>query len=1022
MTVTSSFAASSGLLTVTSNAADNIAIEINGGLVQINNAAPGTGPLAVAAVTQLSISNGPGGGVIDLSQLVTGALPNLQSGQIQGSGATTLIAPLNQANNWGLAGVNQGAVDGFTFAGVQNLIGGNQADSFFYFSGGSVTGTISEPAGGSVILIGSTIAIPGTINTQGGSVSVLGFTGYCSLTVSGSIYTQGGNVTVNPAESVVTGNSFTVSGGIYTQGGNLTVNAATIDMDTAPGPATLSTRDLASVSGNQATDPSVGNSGNISLNGINITLGSATGSLGSADLDSQVEVGSQFTAGTIDLTVSELAGAGTTGNAKDFNFPELPELDSTQTGITLNTAEVAGGTVTFTAMASSLHVNSAAPDTSLPATAIQTGITFLQNFSIFGGLAESSSQTAIDLGADSSIVASSFTATATATSDAETQPISLKLGVAIAIVNTNAEVNAAGHITTTGDTTLDAGAINTMCAIANAGGSVLGAGAAVAIGVENSSSTATVDSTAQIRSGGDLTVQANTVNNKTLQAVTTTGDDGKVGVGVAVAYTNDTTTAQLNGPATVGGDALVQANEIKNGFSGTKFFFLPTLFTGVAVNIGVGTDDSGDLLNNLQGATTTLLLNQAKMLASANQFPKGVDVVNQSQAPVFQAAAGTAIDMENNTATAAIGAGDCVHVKGNLTVDANTNDRPGVIASSGIGQPANQLPPIFGSSEFDGSVAVALGFYTNTVTATIDTGASVDVGKKLAVTSEALNDFQLAYGANLFTLAAPTHTTDETGANDVTINPADVVEVETNHTGNGTVGHWYQYIGAGTLTNVDLTTTDFSNTNLWDDLGPGWWYKFKNELKNVTTYLDSSFGLDNNLFDTWSQATSNNSSTDVTAAGSLTYETLNQNSSASIGQGAQINQDTDPAYRTGSQSVFVLATGTNSSLNAGGSVQTPGLSGSDEEFQIGVNKPGAGVQASDASIGAAVVVVEYTDDVTATISPGVHLYANSLDVDAETAVFNFSALISGGSSDNFGFIGVLSLVNVNNTTLAQIAS
>ncbi|MGA2254188.1 MAG: hypothetical protein ABSG53_05955, partial [Thermoguttaceae bacterium] len=467
LTVTSSFAA--GLLTVSSNAADNIAIEINGGFVQINNAAPGTGQLAAAVVTQLSISSGPGGGTIDLSQLVTGALRDLQSGQIQGSGATTLTAPLNQANTWLLTGANQGSVDVFTFQGVQNLTGGNQSDSFIYESGGSVTGTISEPAGGSVTLTGSTIAIPGALNTQGGNVTVQsplpGLSSNNSFTVSGSIDTQGGALAVFLSDPVGSGDSFNVSGSIYTQGGNLTVDADNIALDTESGPATLSTRDLASVAGNQATDPSVGNSGNISLSGINITLGSDTGDEASANLYSQIEQTNQFTTGTIDLTASEAAGAGT-GNG--FNFPVLPKLDSTQTGITLNTAEVAGGAVTFTAIASSLHASSAPPGSNAAATVIQTGINYLQNFSIIGGLAVSSSQATIDLSAASSITASSFAAMATATSDAETKPISIDLGVAIAIVNTDAEVNAAGHIATTGDTTLDAGAINTMSAIANA--------------------------------------------------------------------------------------------------------------------------------------------------------------------------------------------------------------------------------------------------------------------------------------------------------------------------------------------------------------------------------------------------------------------------------------------------------------------------------------------------------------------------------------------------------------------------
>src|SRR5262249_59361937 len=135
-----------------------------------------------------------------------------------------------------------------------------------------------------------------------------------------------------------------------------------------------------------------------------------------------------------------------------------------------------------------------------------------------------------------------------------------------------------------------------------------------------------------------------------------------------------------------------------------------------------------------------------------------------------------------------------------------------------------------------------------------------------------------------------------------------------------------------------------------------------------------------------SQATSNNGGAKVAVAGSMTIETLNQTSNALIDQNAQINQSTDPKYRTGNQNVFVLATGTNSSLNAGGSVQTPGFSGSNKELQIGVNKPGTGVQADDAAVGAAFVVVEYTDHVTATVAAGVTLYADSLDVDAETAV------------------------------------
>ena len=65
-----------------------------------------------------------------------------------------------------------------------------------------------------------------------------------------------------------------------------------------------------------------------------------------------------------------------------------------------------------------------------------------------------------------------------------------------------------------------------------------------------------------------------------------------------------------------------------------------------------------------------------------------------------------------------------------------------------------------------------------------------------------------------------------------------------------------------------------------------------------------------------------------------------------------------------------MATGTNSSLNAGGSVQMPGLSGSNTEFQIGVNLAGAACRPAGVDR-AAPVIIEYSDDVTAIISPAV---------------------------------------------------
>ncbi|HEV3085369.1 MAG TPA: hypothetical protein VGY66_36785, partial [Gemmataceae bacterium] len=1058
-----------------------------------------SGPAAATAVQQIQISGGTQNNIFDLSQLTGTPLPNVTSFTVTGGGGNdTLIAPANQANSWAFTGQNQGGIGYYSiasveqvsgglgyaagdvltlpgggdaqltvtsvddngtvtgvdvtnggafenvtmnpvssvdasnanasganfnltfvpifsasspigFTSIQNLTGGNVADTYYYSSASSfLTGTINELPGGNVTLAGRVISIPGTITTNGGAL------------------------TINYANSLGSDNSVSFSGNADTEGGNLTVYADTISLDTVSGPVTLSSRHLAGNAG-----LSTGNSGNIALFGNTITLGSFNGSNGNANLFSQAD--SPFTAGSITLTALQKAGAGT-GNG--LNMPILPKLDSSAASITVNGAQVMGGVVTFSAAAESLHVNSD-PGASTAAKIIQTGINFLENFSLIGGWAQSDSNAQINLGASSSIVASSFSATASATSDAETAPTDIiGFGIAVAIAKTTAAVNAAGSITTTtADASLQSFANNTLLAMANEGGNLGGAGAGIAVAVENSTSTVNVANSAIINvTQGNLIVQANTINNKALLAETTTGSDGNIGLGAGIAYTNDVTTANLSGQATVGGDVTIQANEIKNPVLNSTFFgAIPINVGGVSVAAGVGTDDTGSPFTNQQSDLSSQLWAALKKLVGA-QSDKAQASSPQAanQAPSFQAAAAVAVDMEVNTSTASVGANAIVRATGNVTVDANTNDRPGVLAGSGISTPPPSSGSTPSSTEFSGSVAVAIGLYSNTATADIDSTATVDAGRNLSVTSEALNDWQLQYLVNLYQSATlqPNYRTSDPGANSQQVSYGNIVELNDRHTGGGTVGDWYKYVGPGAPT-LDLTTQDFTNTTYWQDLGPGWLFKFKGFLANLTTYFDSSFGADNNLADSWSQATalpSNpmDSGAQYALAGSFTLLTMNQTSTAYIGQGALINQDTSAKYVTGQQDVFVLATGTNSSVDLGGSVQFPGLTGSTNGNSfwptpwgrggvLGVNGPGWGNKASQGAIGAALVMIQYTDNVTATIDTGVKMYADSLEVDAETAVGNISSVISGAKSGNFGFNGVFSVVTINDTTLAQIA-
>ena len=155
-------------------------------------------------------------------------------------------------------------------------------------------------------------------------------------------------------------------------------------------------------------------------------------------------------------------------------------------------------------------------------------------------------------------------------------------------------------------------------------------------------------------------------------------------------------------------------------------------------------------------------------------------------------------------------------------------------------------------------------------------------------------------------------------------------------------------------------------------MGPAWSVDTQNVIGTFASYLDGFFGIDSNLLDTWSQGTvtvpAGDSPPQVAVAGSLTYMNLDQTSNAYVSSHALINQN--PHYRTGVQDVLVVATGTNSSINLGGQVAVPGIGSSSKQFSIAINQPGYGLQGGAGAFGAAFVVVDYTDNVTATIASG----------------------------------------------------
>ncbi|BCS96179.1 hypothetical protein DSLASN_18110 [Desulfoluna limicola] len=247
----------------------------------------------------------------------------------------------------------------------------------------------------------------------------------------------------------------------------------------------------------------------------------------------------------------------------------------------------------------------------------------------------------------------------------------------------------------------------------------------------------------------------------------------------------------------------------------------------------------------------------------------------------------------------------------------------------------------------------------------------------------------------------------------MTVKLGETVAVTDNHTGEGDVGSWYEYVGSAPAVDIDLSEADFNDETMWKDLG--------NPVKSIgmgfvgtlMTYLNGNMGLTDTLVDSYSNAKVKGQK--VATAGSGTVLILDHDATAVIEEGAQINQDEDGTlndthFRSGTQDVVVEALSVNHAVNLVGN------------FEFSLPKVGGGVSSAEggSGAGASLGLYWYDNTVTAKIANDVDLYADSLEVDAENQELAVTMLLSGGQSDNFAFNGAFGANVVNNTTLAQI--
>ncbi|MFM6005597.1 MAG: hypothetical protein ACKPA7_18285, partial [Sphaerospermopsis kisseleviana] len=461
-------------------------------------------------------------------------------------------------------------------------------------------------------------------------------------------------------------------------------------------------------------------------------------------------------------------------------------------------------------------------------------------------------------------------------------------GVGVGIIDAKSEILVEGEITTTGNLSMLARNDNTLKIFTESDPdpiTKLGFAAAVAVSVLDSEATAKVANTAKLNVGGDLNVYARTISRNLTTALSATGEDGSVGLAFAFSDEENYTNALVDGTAIVTGSTTIQADQARKA---TEVNLGVTVLNGVAAGAGVNSTSRGNLLTDTMSSVMPTLIDAVKKKLSS----KTADAATKSggQAQSLDLGSAVAIADYSNNVTARIGAGATVKSQGDISINAKVDSRPDVGAGSAISDPSNgDASATNQPAKVAISAAVAIGDYKNNAYAYIDNNAIVDAQKALTIKSEAVNDFQLSYGVNLFSslTTAPEKTYDSNQSGSVTVKLDDIIQVADGHEAGGEVGNFYQFLGV--QANIDLSKEDFSNSSRWQDLGSTASYKAKNFVQNLTTYLDGNLGLDNDLGDSFTQSTAKGDK--FALAGAVTILSLDQISQAYIGENAKINQD-----------------------------------------------------------------------------------------------------------------------------------
>ena len=517
------------------------------------------------------------------------------------------------------------------------------------------------------------------------------------------------------------------------------------------------------------TSSNAGDGGNITLIGKHITI----------DDGAVLDTRSTFAGGT--------SGAITISATEDhaqitaLGFVNVDLLD---TEIVIGDATIRGGEVTIRALADSTYlVRDGDFGESTIGGLVGTVLGVIEAISVIGGISYTRDTAHVHIGTDATapttISADRLDVESRAVAAVANAPIGLNFAVAVTIVKTEAIVTVGNAvIVTTGDAIFRATADHTLNVAGDASNGLITRHIAigVAVSVLDSTSRVEIQPAARLTIGNHLALQAETVDRNATWGRVIVDPSGAVGIAIAVSVEHGTTTAALDGTATVAGNVTVIAKQRKAPVEANRTYAIPGYFSGVSAKAIVGTPSTGSLLDDLKGQITAAgiaggkgalglltklvgLIQDAyrggKMYGPENK-PK--DQPTQVERSSFQGAFAAAFVDDVNDVTARIGDGvldDSTHAAhvtavGTVSVAASITNRPNLTVSASTNYSPAPATTVDGSLTVTGevkvgvSIAVGVGIYLDDADARIAGNATVDAGRSLTVDAKALNAFDPA--------------------------------------------------------------------------------------------------------------------------------------------------------------------------------------------------------------------------------------------------------------------------------------